>query len=220
MQPIDGAVIAAAGLGSRLGMGLPKCMLEIDGKTLLTRLVEALRPIVPRIHVVVGYREELVIEHCARLHRDVVIVRNPDFRGTNTAASMAMGSQGLRSKALFLDGDLLVSPASLARFAEAAVRESTLVGVTRSTSEQAVYVDLDGSPSQSPCQLRRFSREHASPWEWANVVCTDPRFVDGARGYVFQELEKSLPLPAMEIALAEVDTPADLEAAIEFCRQL
>ena len=36
MQPVDFAVIAAAGLGSRLGYGIPKCMLEIGGSTLLS----------------------------------------------------------------------------------------------------------------------------------------------------------------------------------------
>ena len=220
MQPIEGAVIAAAGLGSRLGMGLPKCMLEIEGKTLLTRMIEAIRPITPCIHVVVGYREELVIEHCARHHRDVLIVRNPEFRETNTAASMALGSRGIKAKALFLDGDLLVSPTSLIRFAEAAGNVETLVGITQSKSEQAVFVGLEGSPVDGPCLLHRFSRVDRGPWEWANVVCTHPRFVDQAQGFVFQELEKRLPLPAMEISLAEVDTPNDLESAIAFCKGL
>ena len=49
MQTIGSAVIAAAGLGSRIGMGMPKCMIEIDGVTILSRLLTALRPHVPVI---------------------------------------------------------------------------------------------------------------------------------------------------------------------------
>mgnify|MGYP003131060655 FL=1 len=63
MQVVEGAVIACAGLGSRLGLGLPKCLIEVDGKTILTRLIESLRPHVSRIHVVIGYREELVADY-------------------------------------------------------------------------------------------------------------------------------------------------------------
>ena len=72
MSALGGAVIAAAGLGSRLGHGLPKCMLEIDGRTVLSRLVDAIRPHTDRIHVVVGYREEMIVEYCALYHRDLV----------------------------------------------------------------------------------------------------------------------------------------------------
>jgi 2-C-methyl-D-erythritol 4-phosphate cytidylyltransferase len=35
------AIIAAAGAGRRLGAGLPKQLLEIDGRSLLERSVEA-----------------------------------------------------------------------------------------------------------------------------------------------------------------------------------
>jgi choline kinase len=93
-------------------------MLEIDGRTILSGLVETLEGLVPRIHVVVGYREELIVEHCARYHRSVVIVRNPEFRTTNTARSVALGARGILRKALFLDGDLVISPESLRGFVQ------------------------------------------------------------------------------------------------------
>ena len=89
MQDVKSAVIAAAGLGSRIGMGVPKCMIEKEGITILTRLITTLRPHIPFIHLVIGYREEMVINYCSIHHRDVVLVRNPDYRTTNTAYSLS-----------------------------------------------------------------------------------------------------------------------------------
>ncbi len=220
MQPIEGAVIAAAGLGSRLGLGLPKCMLKINGQTILSRLIATLEPLVPRIHVVVGYREELVIDHCATYHRNVVLVRNPDFRSTNTAASMALGARGLRGKVLFLDGDLLLSAESIARFVQKARDVPTLIGITPASSEHAVFVQTDAADAAGDCYVRGFTREIRTDFEWANVVVADPLFVLDAPGFVYQELERSLPLPARVIELAEVDTPDDLVRAEAFCRRM
>lgn len=215
MQPIEGTVIAAAGLGSRLGLGLPKCMLKINGQTILSRLIDTLQPLTPRIHLVVGYREELVIEYCANHHRDVVIVRNPDFRTTNTAASMSLGARGLRGKVLFLDGDLLLSPASIARFVDDARNVPTLVGITPASSEHAVFVHTEAL-EDGRHHIHGFTRETRTAFEWANVVVADPAFVKDAPGYVYQELERNLPLPARVIDLAEVDTPDDLARAEAF----
>ncbi len=212
MQIVEGAVIACAGLGSRLGMGMPKCMIEIDGKTLLSRLVETLQPLVPRIHVVVGYREELIIEHCAQHHRDVVIVRNPEFRSTNTAHSIRLGSVGMRNKVLYLDGDLIIDPVSLHSFVQAAAEVPLLLGITRAKSSQAVFVSThdDGA---LPRTVDAFQREVATPWEWANVFAGVPVLLTEGTRYVYECIESHLPAAARVLDLHEVDTPEDLAQA-------
>lgn len=218
MQPVEYAVIASAGLGSRLGHGLPKSMLEINGRTVLSRLIESLRPHVKGVRVVVGYREDLVIGLCASLHRDVVIVRNPEFRTTNTVQSMAMGARGLSGKVLFLDGDLIVEPGSLSHFIAKAADVPSLVAVAPSRSENPVNVVVDGPESRM--LVTRFTRDAGHPYEWANVVAGPADMMDGAEGYVFQRLEEHLPLDAALLDLREVDTPADLELAKAFALQV
>ncbi len=66
----DQAVILAAGRGTRLGneytKGLPKCLLELGGQTLLRHQIAALQAVGVRgIVVVTGYRKEQV-EECGR----------------------------------------------------------------------------------------------------------------------------------------------------------
>jgi len=193
-------------------------MLEINGRTVLSRLIENLRPHVKGIRVVVGYREDLVIGLCATLHRDVVIVRNPDFRTTNTVQSMAMGAQGLAGKVLFLDGDLIVEPHSLQRFIARATEVPSLVAVAPSRSENPVNVLVDGPEPEM--RVTGFTRDAGPPYEWANVVAGPARMMDGAEGYVFQRLEEHLPLHGAVLDLREVDTPADLELARAFAQHI
>lgn len=221
MQTVEHAVIAAAGLGSRLGHGLPKCILELGGQTLLTRLITSLKEHVDRIHVVVGYREELIINLCAQLHRDVVLVRNPDFRTTNTVQSMAMGARGLNGKTIFLDGDLVIEPASLRAFIEKACKHHILAAITPSQSENPVNVDLSPSSSSgNHLQIETFTRERGLSYEWANVVTGPARLLDGAKGYVYEKLEAYTPLSAAVLELREIDTTADLEQARKFVTEL
>jgi len=194
-------------------------MLEVEGQTILTRLVNALRPHVPRIHVVVGYREELIIDYCALHHRDVVLVRNPDFRTTNTAQSMHLGAAGVKGKVLFLDGDLIIEDASLAGFIAEAAQHPLLIGIAPTRSEQAVGVDLKLSANDLP-QVIGFTRDRILSHEWANVVSGPSDLLTDSSGYVFERLAQFLPAVAKELDLREVDTPADLEAAATFASRL
>ncbi len=214
MQAIESAVIAAAGMGTRLGLGMPKAMIEVAGKTILARLVEQLRLHVKVIHVVVGYREEMIVEYCHRHFPEVVLVRNPDFRTTNTAQSLYLGARHMQGKILYLDGDLILEKSSLKQFLAAAAEVPLLVGVTVTKSENPVFATVVESADRP--FVSSFSREVTSQFEWANVFSGDRELMSGATGYVFERLAQHLPIPARELCLAEVDTSADLTAATQF----
>ncbi len=218
MQNVGSAVIAAAGLGSRIGLGMPKCMMEIEGISILSRLLTALRPHVEAIHVVVGYREEMVIEYCARHHRDVVLVRNPEFRSTNTAESYHRGARHLSGKIVYLDGDLVVSPDSLADFLDQAGKQDVLVGVTEAKTENTVFVE--GQCDGKAVRISGFTRERPCELEWANIVVGPSDMMREAKGFVFERLNELLPLNGYMIDLAEVDTPDDLAVAQSFVRRM
>lgn len=219
MQGIAGAVIAAAGMGTRIGLGMPKCMIEIDGRTILTRLIETLRPHVPLISVVVGYREELVIDYCARHHRDVVLVRNQDYRSTNTAYSFSKGAVPVAGKTIYMDGDLLISPHSLTEMLVAARHTDVLVGLTDAKSENAVFAECEQGRNGN-LTISSFSRTETSQYEWANIVSGPSDLMMGATAYVFEKLIERLPLQGQMLELAEVDTEADLAAARNFVRRM
>jgi molybdenum cofactor cytidylyltransferase len=91
------AIILAAGQGSRLG-GLPKCLMTIEGKSLLERQILALREAsVERILVVTGYYHQ-AIEHVLACQRDQnnfpCVVRN-SCPESGQASSVRIGIEAL-----------------------------------------------------------------------------------------------------------------------------
>ncbi|WP_267241141.1 DUF6564 domain-containing protein [Pseudomonas sp. UFMG81] len=193
-------------------------MIEIDGKTILTRLIEQLRPQVDIMKVVVGYREDMVIEYCAQHHRDVILVRNKEYRTTNTAFSFDKGAKHTNGKIIYIDGDLIISPTSLSQFIAASHKHEILVGLTDSKSENAVFADCQQTSDGTIVEA--FTRTVKGPFEWANVVSGPSDLLTDANGYVYERLEEHLPLPSMHLDLAEVDTANDLIEARKFVADL
>ena len=104
------ALVLAAGAGSRLG-GVPKCLIRVDGRTLLERLLDALAEAdVQDVRLVVGHHAEAVAAHVATLpsQRRPVLLRNPE-PGEEPADSLRVGLRSLTSmpeRLLVLLGDL------------------------------------------------------------------------------------------------------------------
>ncbi|MGY3232391.1 choline kinase [Luteibacter sp. HA06] len=218
MSAIEHVVIAAAGLGSRLGHGLPKCLVEIDGVTLIERQL-ALFADVRDIRVVVGYMEHAVIEVVSRLNRNVIFVRNPDFRTTTTQDSYALGAEGLEGRCVFLDADIIFEAESLSRFMEAARRSELTVGVTEAKTDDAVYAKVELAPD-GRMQVVGFARDEAATYEWANIVCAPASAFYRGRGPVFETLSEYLPAFAHSVVSYEIDTEQDLARAKEYLRSV
>ena len=107
-------VISCAGMGTRLGLGCTKALVEIEGKTLIERQLEILKDY-DDIRIVVGYQAEKVIEVVNAIRKDILFVFNHDYRNTGTGASFWLGAQHAREYVVALDGDLLVHPEDLIR---------------------------------------------------------------------------------------------------------
>jgi len=105
------AVLLAAGRGRRLGRDVPKCLLEVGGKTLLRRHLEALRGF--DVTVVVGYRKEMVLEH---LPRGVEVRVNSDY-AKGSLLSLACGLSD--EEGVIMDADVVYDPELLRRLARA-----------------------------------------------------------------------------------------------------
>ena len=212
MSPVKNAVIAAAGLGSRLGMGMPKCMISIHKTPILARMIRMLQAHVDTIVVVTGYRENLVAEYCQNNFRNIIVVRNPDYANTNTAHSLSLGARFVTGKTLFLDGDLLLEKTSLERFFQRAQTCDLLLGVVEAKTEQPVYAEC-ATDAAGQLMIHGFSRNNATPYEWANLFVGPKNIMDGAGRYVFEKLAEEIPVQAALIEVEEVDTPADMSRA-------
>ncbi len=204
MSIVKHAVIAAAGLGSRLGMGKPKCLIEIDGTTILEHQLGLLKK-VEDVRIVVGFEEAKVIELAKNIRSDITIVRNPAYRSTTTLHSYALGANYIQEKMLFLDGDILFQPTSFNNFLESCNKTDAMIGVTETKTKDAVFVRLEER------YVKGFSRIEAQPYEWANLSWLLPSMLDTMDQIaVFERLMQFLPLKYKNITCYEIDTVEDL----------
>ncbi len=113
------AIILAAGAGQRLGQKTPKPLLQVQGKTLINRLIEQFRDRgIEDIVVVTGYRRHQVEE--AIYPYGVKSVFNPFYLNSDNLVSFWMGRHHLRENCLLAHGDLIFEPQLLDRVLEAA----------------------------------------------------------------------------------------------------
>jgi choline kinase len=102
-------IIPIAGMGRRMKTYGPKCMININGMSILERQIKQVRQIYPSsdIILVVGFGSS-VIEERIRTKYKVRIVHNFDYENTNVAHSLYLGIQASSyEKCLIIYGDII-----------------------------------------------------------------------------------------------------------------
>ena len=114
------AVILAAGMGKRLKnltQNNTKCMIRVNGETLIQRMLGQLDELrLSRIVIVIGYEGAKLIDYINTLdiHTPVVYVNNPVYDKTNNIYSLALAKDYLlKEDTLLLESDLIFEPAVL-----------------------------------------------------------------------------------------------------------
>ncbi|MGI6329249.1 MAG: aminotransferase class I/II-fold pyridoxal phosphate-dependent enzyme [Bacilli bacterium] len=108
------AIILAAGKGSRLNKYTKentKCLLKVNGETLLERMIRALKKAgIKKLIMVVGYKKENVKKYVQEKIKDieVVFIDNDDYEITNNIYSLYLAKEYLKSKdTILLESDLI-----------------------------------------------------------------------------------------------------------------
>lgn len=188
-----GAVILAAGASTR--MGTPKQLLELEGKPLVVRAVEAAlaSPAWPVV-VVLGAHEEKIRPALARL--PVLIAENPAWT-EGMAASIRTGVTTLRQFSRALDA-ALIALCDQPAFSTAVIAQLVAAqGTTGRSIVAAYYSGRNGAPAL-------FMREHFP----ALVALTGE---EGARALLNSEPAQVAAVDLPSLAF-DLDTPEDFAA--------
>lgn len=207
MQHIKHAVISCAGLGSRLGVNTPKCLVELKGHRLIDYLLPQLDA-VEDVRVVVGFKEQEVMDHIAAVREDAVFVRNANYAFTTNCHSVHLASHDLSEPFLIIDGDLVIEPESLKTFFETIREGESLIGITKAKTTEAVFVDLDEQE-----HIIGFRRNPPLEYEWCGVAYLDNIPINPTSKFIYHDLARYMPLKSQRIKCLEIDTPEDLDLA-------
>ena len=121
------AIIVAAGPGSRLNPltnEIPKCLLEVGGKTILERALEALRENgIEKIAVVRGYCSHLID------YPNITYYENPNYRENNILRSLFYAEGEMNDDLIFSYSDIVYSSEIVAKLMECESEIALIVDV-------------------------------------------------------------------------------------------
>lgn len=199
-------VIAAAGMGSRLGLSVPKCLASIEGKPLIQWQLEALAGL-GDIVVVTGFKHELV---AAELD-GVRVVVNHNYASTTVVDSVRLGVGDFVGDVFIIDGDVLFTRDDIERVVAA---PGDVVCVTGNIStSNPVFVEIESD------HVVRFTRDRTQ-LEWAGICKASSEYLRHATGFMYETLADHLPMRWLLIDSIEIDTPEDLSEAIKWSQRI
>jgi choline kinase len=230
-------VILAAGMAKRLRPltdKKPKCLLEVGGKTLLQRTVDAMISAgIKEFVVVTGYRENMIREFLTARYPQYTInfIDNPDYEHNNNIFSLWLTMEKLHgTEVLLMDSDILCDPEAVRRVARKTVPALAMQQHELGEEEMKIVVDAEGriteiSKTCSPKDaigesvgIEKMTEEYTEAiYQELRKMILDEGLID-----IFYEraFERLIPqghtfevVDTTDLFSYELDTPEDLEKA-------
>ena len=200
-------IISCAGIGKRLGRGIPKAIVEICGEPMILRTLKLLDD-VQDIRVVVGYQAEKVINLVLSYRRDVTFVFNHDYLNTGTGASVLLAAKYAKNHILTIDGDIIIHPEDMAKLLK---ENGEFVGAMDTSTEDPVFmVEKDN-------KIIGFSRDDGQ-FEWTGIAQLKTSELCETSGHTLTLVEPKLPLPFIKVRMKEIDTEGDYMVACNWVK--
>lgn len=152
-------VICCAGMGTRLGIGTTKALVNICGKPLILHQLELLKDY-KDIRIVVGFQAEKVINVVKQYRNDVMFVFNYEYEFNGPAASLSKGLIGAKEYIITIDGDLLVNPEDFKLFLD---YSEECLATSNITSDEPILVTVEDEIAQA------FSEKNSN-LEWPGLA--------------------------------------------------
>lgn len=237
------AILLAAGFGSRIA-GLtdrPKCLLEINGKSLLEHHLETWkRNGIRKVHLVLGYQAEVIEERLKAFEGEleISVSYNEEYRTKGNTYSLWCGLKYVSGPILIFDADLIYEDAILANFLNDESSDQVLVGAGSVDDIECAKVLINGDGDViKTVDKRAFTPEELAQYEFVGEALGILKFSAAGRekllaaSEVFLSKEANIPLnwehllneflPTFKVGVhfnkstqwIEIDTPEDFAKA-------
>lgn len=231
------ALILAAGEAKRLrplSADIPKCMLPIDGKSIINYQIENLVAAgITEAVVVTGYMAEKLEDHLVTSNPDFsfIFIRSKDYAKTYPAHGLWLAKDCFTEDCLYLNADVICHPHIISCIVEDP--RGSVTAVQRNPwDEEEVNVIL-GSDSSQVVELGKYISKSLNDGEFIGVtkiaagfgqtlitVLDDfiakgefKKFAADALNLTIQRGESLYALDVSHLPAIEIDTKADLDAA-------
>lgn len=209
MSTSKSVILSCAGVGSRLGLGKTKALMDICGRSLIAWQLENFTD-VEDLRIVVGFQASDVIEEVKKYRKDAIFVYNRDYFHTKTGYSYYLGAKDANELCIEWDGDLLVHPDDAKRLL---AEPGEFIAYSDKSSDDAVMLSTNAAG-----EVVGFSRNRGD-YEWTGPCCLRKDRVLGDKGHVYNILEQHLPLKGIRITAQDIDTYEDYMRAKEFIKK-
>ncbi len=198
-------IICCAGMGTRLGIGTTKSLVDICGKPLIIYQLEQLRNF-DDIRIVVGYQAEKMIEIVNRYRKDIMFAFNHEYETTGPAASVGKALMKARKNVIILDGDILFHPNEFLEFLE---YPDECLAFSDIKSDEPVLMKVKNE------LVVAFSMNEGC-YEWPGIAKLKRDRICKENSYVYKMIEAHLPLKGIYVRTRDIDTPDDYDNAIKW----
>ena len=192
-------VISCAGIGSRLGLGLTKALVQINGDSLISWQLKLFKD-VEDLRIVIGFQGGEIIEEVLKYRQDVIFCFNHRYFETKTGASFYLGARHANQEILEWDGDLLVHPEDVKMLLRT---KGEFICYGDKTSEETVFVRTNDEGD-----VLSFSRE-SGDYEWTGPACMAKRNLTYNSNNVFNMFEPLCPMRGIKVRAYDIDTYND-----------
>lgn len=233
------AILLAAGSGRRLGKDEPKCLITIEGKTLLERHIVALQECgIEKLVIVTGFKRDVLEAALAKLAPalPIELVHNDRFVH-GSIVSLQVAAHHLAEGGIWMDADVLY-PTALMRKLVASKHENCVLldGSSEESGEEMMVAIKDG-------RAAKIARRVGKEWDFAGESVGFTKVgKEGARamkkhldaevgaGRLDQEYEAAMQLAFADVpfghervdefAWTEIDFEEDVEKAKRIVKSL
>lgn len=195
-------VISCAGIGSRLGLGLTKALVQINGNSLISWQLKLFRD-VEDLRIVIGFQGSEIIEEVRKYRDNVIFCYNHRYFETKTGASFYLGARHANNYIVEWDGDLLVHPDDVQILLKD--QQGEFICYADKSSDEAVWVQTDEKG-----EVQAFSRERGD-FEWTGPACIKKTNLTYSSQNVYNMFEPILPLRGIKVRAYDIDTYNDFQ---------
>lgn len=192
-------VISCAGIGSRLGLGLTKALVQINDSSLISWQLKLFKE-VEDLRIVIGFQGSEIISEVRKYRDDVIFCYNHRYFETKTGASYYLGARHANPETIEWDGDLLVHPDDVKVLLHTS---GEYICYSDKTSEDTVFVQTNENGD-----VLGFSRD-SGDYEWTGPACMNKRHLTYCSQNVFNMFESLCPMRGIKVRAYDIDTYND-----------